>query len=109
MVEIIENDPVLYDYSEQVLLDGALYGLRFRWNHRADAWFMDVFDSTGSPLIMGRRLVVGLPLLRQHHALPSPTGEMLMFDTANTDRNPALTDLGTRVLTMYVTAAELGR
>ncbi len=109
MTEIIENDPALYDYSEQVLLDGVLYGLRFRWNHRANAWFMDVSDTSGTALVWGRRLVVGLPLLRQHHALAIPPGEMLILDAENTDHDPRLSELGEKALTLYVAAAELGR
>ena len=95
--------------SVRVSLDGVSYTLDLRWNHRAAAFFLDLFDADRVPLMVGRRVVAGAMLTRQSHHVPGmPPGEILVFDTAARDVDPGLDDLGVRVQLIYLDRAELG-
>lgn len=97
----------LFDYTERVELDGEKYELRFRWNERADSWFVDILDATGTAVIYGRRVSVGSRLTGQHkHKEDLPPGEFLPFDTTQRELDPVVNDLGTRVLLLYFEEAE---
>lgn len=97
----------LVDYTERVELDGETYELRFRWNHRAEAWFLDIKDDAGAALVLGRRCVVGGRIIGQHkHVAGIMPGELTAFDTTNRSVDPALTDFGARVLLLYFDEAE---
>lgn len=97
----------LEDFEEQVELDGTLFILRFRWNAREGAWFLDVLDSAETPLVMGRRLVAdGVLLARARHLQGVPAGELMPYDTEQRQEDPAFDDLGTRVLLAYQNATD---
>lgn len=91
-----------------VELDGRPYVLELAWNARAAAWFLHVRDADGGPLLMGLKLVVGLPLLRRfRHEDRLPRGELIAVDTQGAAADPGLDDLGRRVLLLYLDAADL--
>ncbi len=68
---------------------------------------MDVFETDGTPIIVGRRCVVGWPLLSSaRYRTTVPAGELMAFDTARRQVDPVLEDFGSRVLLLYLDAAE---
>ena len=73
-------------FTEAVTLDGSVFNLRFYWNTRAAAWFMDISDAVNNPILAGVRLVVSYPLLGQHPESTMPTGELLVYDPNPTTR-----------------------
>jgi hypothetical protein len=89
-------------YSFQVELEGALYLFALRWNARAASWFMDITDTSGAPVIAGRRVVIDWPLLRTVVKENRPPGEILAVDTTNAGTDPGLDELGARVQLVYV-------
>lgn len=103
----IPTSTTLQDYKLTADLDGVLYELRFRWNERLEAWLLDVYDATGVLLIAGRRCSADGALLAQHKHLAPIGGELLVFDTTLRRVDPKIDDFGTRVLMLYVDAAEL--
>jgi hypothetical protein len=89
-----------------VELEGVTYGLELRWNETAAAWFASVLDRDGAVLLAGRRVAIGLPLtIRSAHDLRLPPGHLLAIDTAGTDAEPGLADLGERVKLLYIEAS----
>ncbi len=98
----------LADYEEQVTLDGLLYTLRFRFNPRCDAWFLDISDGDGAPIVMGRKLVVDFPFTAQHgHREGIVQGEIFVYDTSLRKIDPRFGELGERVLALYLERAEI--
>ena len=53
--------PVTKDPNSEVTvnLSGVNYTLRFRWNTRSEAFYMDVLDEDGDILAAGRKVIVG--------------------------------------------------
>lgn len=91
-------------------LDGTLYRFTFRWNARNAQWSFDLTDADGDPIVLGVAVVVDFPLMhRAMHDPRMPPGALFAVDTANTQTDPGLDDLGPerRVQLLYFTAAEL--
>lgn len=93
--------------SFQVELDGVVYGFEFSWNHRADAWTMDLLDVTGTPILTGIRLCFGGPVLPVSRPLTTPPGELLLVESTVGAGDPRLDTLGAQVLLLYMDAAEI--
>jgi hypothetical protein len=106
-VTTIPISPDLEFQSFSVRLDGVDFTLEVRWNARAAAWMLTVGDAVGRVLLAGRRVVVGFPLLGRFADARLPPGELLAIDTADSDVEAQLGELGRRVELVYVTAAEL--
>jgi hypothetical protein len=88
-------------YTFEVELEGAVYGFDFRWNERAEGWFVGMYNSRGEPLAVGKRLVVAFPLFARHKGPDFPPGMLIAVDTTGEDRDPGLNDLGSRVKLYY--------
>lgn len=91
----------------QVSLDGQLYTLGLTWNEREASFHLDVSDQDGNALVLGRKVVVGLPLLARFRDPQLPRGQLLAVDTSGAGIDPGLNDLGARVPLYYVEAASL--
>lgn len=89
------------DYAFQVALDGATFTLRFRWNTRELAWYMDVGDETDAPIYTSVKIVVNFPLGFRSRDPRRPLGFFLAGDTTKKGRDPGIADLGDRVQLYY--------
>lgn len=96
-------------FDLQVQLDDVTYTLEFRWNQRAQAWFMNVYDEAGTTLLMaGQRVVVTWPIGAYFSGVPWP-GALMFFDTVGPEYGePGINDLGSRVQLFYFSLAETG-
>jgi hypothetical protein len=83
-------------------IDGREYVLRFYWNARAQAWYMDISDQDGSAILNGQRLVVGIAIGPQlvGDARMWP-GIMACVAQSQDTSDPGQFDLGGRVLLVY--------
>ncbi len=88
-------------------LETITYTFTFRWNERDSAWFMDMGDGAGTPIVTGIKVSLNLDLLAQTRATGLPTGLLMAFDTSDTDTEAGFADLGLRVKIYYYTAAEV--
>ena len=93
-------------YSFGVELDGVSYGLEFRWNARAESWFMAIYDGEDTLLLPSVRVVLGVLLARRFRAAGVP-GDFVAVDTTGRQEDAGLRDFGTRVLLLYYSAGEL--
>lgn len=107
-VLVVPASQDLFDYTERVELDGEKYELRFRWNERAESWFVDIFDAVGTAILYGRRVVVDSRLTGQHkHVDGVMPGEFTAFDTTARREDAGLNELGDRVLLLYFDSTEV--
>lgn len=91
----------LPDYTLTVTLGSRDYVLRLYWNARDTSWYLDVADSLGIAIVAGLRVVLNWPIMRQVQDSRRPFGDIIAIDTTDTDTEPGLTDLGSRVLLTY--------
>jgi hypothetical protein len=99
------------------VIDGQLYGFRARWNSRdtfdpttnteTGAWYVDVADAAGDPIATGIKVTLGTVLGRQFNLPLFRTGALVAADLSGEGRNPTLDDLGTRVVVMWLSVAEI--
>jgi hypothetical protein len=118
MPEVIPTsfDPAVPFYQQETTLEGRSYLLTFRFNTRANKWFLDIADESGSPIAEGDTIVANWPLFRKVVDSRLPPGMLLALDRSHDDpaegfkrlyTAPGLTELGTRVQLVYLTAAEV--
>lgn len=94
-------------FSAAYELDGITYALEFRWNDRDGAWFLQVGDANGVPLISGLKVCLGILLLGRATSKLLPPGDFMAIDTAGRNAEAGFEDLGRRVQILYFTSAEL--
>lgn len=95
-------------FEQFTQLDGIEYLLRFKWSDREGCWYLGIYSQNGDPIAVGVRLVVSWPLLRRFRDPRTPPGILVCVDTSERGQDIiAATDLGSRVLLMYVPADEL--
>ncbi len=99
--------PVGALFSFTIELEGVTYALTFRWNDRDEAWFMDIGDGAGADIITGIRVVIRQGLLGRAASSLLPPGEIMAFDTSDTNVEATFEDFGLRVQLVYLTAADL--
>ncbi len=116
MSELITVDASVPESVQVTALDNVPYELRFSWSDRSEAWYLSVAiqrdGDDPAPILIGVRIVVGYPPLAGLTGPDRPLGEILPVDVSDplgAGADPTRYDLGTRVMLMYVTGAELGR
>lgn len=103
MATILPTFPTQPCFSYTITLGSAQYGLTWTWRARCAAWYLDVVDSGGSAVVLGRRVSPGWDLL--HGLLPVgvPSGYLLVSGP-----DPYTQDmLGTDVLVVWYDATEI--
>jgi hypothetical protein len=85
-----------------VPLSGATYRIRWLWNQRDGAWSFSMWDPSGSPLVLGVRVVVGVDLLaaapRGDRRPPYP---IVVVDPSRSGTEPTRETLGSRFKVVY--------
>ena len=94
-------------YALDCPLDGTTYHLDFDWNDRDNGWYLSISTPDGTPLVSGRRLVLNFPLFSRYGNPQLSPGVLIAIDTTNTGQEPGVSELGTRVQLVYLTAAEV--
>jgi len=87
---------------EQVELDKASYTLRFRWNARGKALFLDISDTDG-PILKGIRVVRDYDLLEMYTSPRRPPGTLRLVDRRDDPLSGDVTpeSVGERFLLAY--------
>ena len=94
-------------YSENIILEGQTFTLELKWNIRESSWYMSVFTDENEELANGVKVVANWPLLRRLVDSKTPLGQIVAYDTSNLGLDPDFDELGTRVILLYYTAAEV--
>lgn len=68
-------------FTTTVTLDRKSFIFEFTWNSRFSFWTYSIYlnDENKTPVLMGKRLILGAPLLDQYHAYKDvPQGFMIV-------------------------------
>jgi hypothetical protein len=101
---LLHTDPRARHYEYAVDLEGSTYVVELRWNVRAAAWFLSLFDAARAPIAVGRKVALGADLRGRSADGRLPSGTLLALDTSGAGLDAAEGDLGARVLLAYVEA-----
>jgi hypothetical protein len=99
-------------YSIRTRLDGLDYKLDFRYNTRAERFYLNLYDAEDVLVLAGLKLVTGVLLLAYYHHLPGvPAGEIVVTATGADDSSPKLGELGAglRCVLTYFPKADVAR
>lgn len=95
----VRNDFPNYEF--QVELEGRIFFLGFRFNTRANRWFMDIQDESQTPIIMGLPILTGLPIGSGFTREAMPPGSFWSVDLTGANRNPDRETFGVDVILVY--------
>ena len=103
----IPVDPNIASQKFQIILDGALFNLRFYWNTRQDTWAIDISNDAEEPLIQGIKIMPNWMSLFRYQIPGFPGGDFIVVDTTGGGVPPERTEFGTdaRVKLLYEEAA----
>lgn len=107
IIPIAQSDP---NQEFAVQLDGEEFVFFILWNSVDESWYLELYTSALEPVLVGHKICVGVPLLRDCSSTLKPLGELIAIDTENTDTDPGLDDFGEdplRVQFVYLTAEDV--
>jgi len=88
-------------YSFQITLEGSVFTMHFRYNTRAERWFMDLNDVDDVEIVSGIPLLYGLPLFDRFKYEELPLGRFILLDETGEKRNPTRDGLGEDFKLLY--------
>ena len=94
----ITNDP---DQDQKVLLGDTEFIIVFSYNVRGEFWTISLLDAGRDPIVTGVKAVVKYSLFSRYKDIRLPEEKLVLIDTSGAGLDPALDDLGTRVLLAY--------
>ena len=92
-------------YSFRCQLGARYFNLEFRWNPRDASWGLVLSDAAGN-VLAAKKIVVTSALTIHQVDARMPAGEFIAIDTAGTDQDPGLTELGSRVVLTFTPSAD---
>ena len=97
--------PTTSDFTRYVQLTEMgerRYRIRLAWQGRSAAWYFSLYAEDGTPLVLGRKLRLAYPVLRQFVATGKlPEGHLLIPDLDRSKVEPGREDLGERLQVLY--------
>lgn len=90
-----------YSFKFSTILSGVVYKLLFQFNVRDESWYFHIYDASGSPLAMGQRACVNMPLLAQLTDTRMPGGYLMLLDSSGQNLEAGPDDIGGRVKLVY--------
>jgi len=91
----------LFEYVEDIALDGSVFALKFSWNEQLDHWVLSVFASDATPIVQGRMVINGVDLLRGCVVAGRPLGTLFATPLDGNNEHAGYTGLGSRVPLYY--------
>ncbi len=92
--------------SQTLTLDGVRFQLDTYTSRADNSWYMDLFDSNGTALIIGIALATGLDLLFPYRYLDVPAGVLFVNDLAGPREDPGLDSFDEEEAALYYQDAE---
>lgn len=117
---IIPTVPGAVDYDFGTTIEGVGYIIAVKWNPRdkamdakgnvitAGAFYFDIYDAGSKPLATGIKVVLGTYLGRRYAGIQLfKDGVFTAYDTSGTGIDAGASDLGSRVLLLYIPNRDL--
>ena len=98
--------PSVARYRFTTELDAVNYVLDFRWNTRAEAWFMDVLREDESPIRSSIKMMLGAVQGSEEQGEDFPPGDFVLEDASGAEIDATLDDFGVRVFLYYFSEDE---
>lgn len=89
--------------TQRVDLDGSVFYISLTWRERVAGWYLDVYDASGAPAALGRRLSARWSPTLTATDERLPPGAFVVVGPSEYVRE----DLGGDLLLTYVTEAEI--
>lgn len=89
-VRRIRLDQNLPAYSFTTVLDNVSYLIEAAYNTRRDRWTLGIYDSGGTPLLVGIPLCIDRDLIAPYRTLSIPQGTLVCFDDTDAGTQPTL-------------------
>lgn len=96
-------------FEYDIELNKEIWHLRFSWNAREEAWYMDIQTQDQVNIVTGIKLVINYPLLGQYIAYDLPVGDFILWDLEQSPSTGGVTfnNLGRRYQLIFFTDEEL--
>ena len=95
-------------FVEKVVLDGVPYQLRFWWNSTGEYWTLQMLNNSGTILLSGIKIVLGIELISAFVWMGLPPGELWAIDSTDELDRIGLNDLSSgAVYLRYIPESEL--
>ena len=98
-----------YSYKFTTILEQVTYQMRFNWIEKEDAWYLDLYDRGGEPLVLGHKLLYGNIVLTKYNANTEvPQGELMLLSGTSGDLlRPTFDSVSTGDILYYISSDEL--
>lgn len=107
MPNFLPLTPSASHYRLTIPFDDEVFEIFVRWNSRDAAFYMDLRESDGSPVLLGIKLVLGVNLgIRSNHDFFSKH-LLRVVESSDTNLDAGFDDMNTRVWIMHMTSDEI--
>lgn len=89
--------PSLGEYEFDTVIEGDSYTFLVRWNEHDQAWYFDLLEFDGTPILEGAKVTIGSYMGRYSTHKLFERGVIAAIDTSGDYRDATFDDLGTRV------------
>jgi hypothetical protein len=89
-------------WEQKVILGGVQVILEAEWNVRDEAWYLSIYKSDETPLIVGRKLTLNVDLLKLVHDEGKPQGVLAAVAITTGVSNITRDNVGTDVELVFV-------
>lgn len=97
----IPIDSILSNKQFRTELDGTFYLFDFRYNSRADIWMMNIYDETGTIILSGIALLLGVDLITRFQDSRLPPGPLFLMNLKDENVEADRNTLGEDVVLLY--------
>ena len=95
-------------FDQTVSLDGTIYRITQRWNNREEAWYIDIDEQDGTPIVRGQKIVPLVNLTSRFADERLPPG-VLIVDSSQPKVRPDRDSLEDKAMQVtYAAEEELG-
>lgn len=99
--------PSIGEYDFDCVIEGDTYLFEVHWNEHDQAWYFNLLQDDGTPILEGAKITTGSYIGRYSTHKLFQRGVIAAIDTAGGYRGPTYDDLGTRVEVRFYPVEDL--
>lgn len=90
-----------YKFQEKTLdLSGEIFRAEFGFNERNQTWYINLYDSEGTPILLSHSMVLGTDLLK-YKSGQKPSGVLGLYSNLEREIIPTSDNLGLGIYLVY--------